>query len=59
VEKVDIQKEQQLSHLAQSYTFTLVERVHTQLELVKVGSTAVVIRLIQVNNKVGAVALHI
>jgi cytochrome b len=58
-ELVDIQKEQQLSHLAQSYTFTLVVQVHITLVDLQVVLMVVEILPAAVNNKVAVVALHI
>jgi hypothetical protein len=58
-ELVDIQKEQQLSHLAQSYTFTLVVQEHITLMDLQVALMVVEILLAVVNNKVAVAALHI
>jgi hypothetical protein len=58
-ELVDIQKEQQLSHLAQSYTFTLVVQEHITLVYLQVVLMVVEILLAVVNNKVAVVAPHI
>jgi hypothetical protein len=58
-ELVDIQKEQQLSHLAQSYTFTLVVQEHITLVYLQVVLMVVEILLAVVNNKVAVAALHI
>ena len=58
-ELVDIQKEQQLSHLAQSYTFTLVELEHITIMDLQVVLMVVEILLAVANNKVAEVVQHI
>jgi hypothetical protein len=55
----DIQKEQQLSHLAQFYTFTLVVQEHITLVYQRVVLMVVAILPAVENNKVVVVVPHI
>jgi hypothetical protein len=58
-ELADIQKEQQLLHLAHSYTFTLVVQEHITLMDLQVALMVVEILLAVENNKVVVVVPHI
>jgi hypothetical protein len=58
-ELVDMQKAQQLLHLAQFYTFTLVVQEHITLAYLRVVLMAVAILPAVENNKVAVVAPHI